>query len=256
MNTINDIRVTKITHVFSPYFEKGEKMKMENRLWYGLSFSIDGEIVYNIDGKKIVSDSKHAIFLPKGRTYTLECTKSGAVTLVNFQCEGFKFSDFLRIEISNPESFLSDHQLLERLDYHNKPYNRAKFLSVFYSILSRVAEEDPHNPYPVLRPAVKYIRQDPFNSELSVKTLAQKTDLSEVYFRKLFKLSYGVSPKQYILQLRINKAKELLNNDDYSISKIAEKCGCSNVYHFSKIFKEKVGCTPSEYRKAHRYAFF
>lgn len=256
MNSLNDIRVTKIHHTFTPRFTRHEVMHFDDRPYFGISLAIDGELTYYADGKKYVSDSEHIIIFPKGKTYELRCTKSGTLTLVNFDCIGFSCNEFMRIKVSDAKSFLSDHQQLEKLDYFNKPYNRAKYLSTFYGMLARVSKDDPQNTFPTLRPIVRIMRENLSNPRLSNEFLANQAQLSEVYFRRLFKLNYGVSPKQYLQQLRIEKAKELLQNDNLSITKIAEECGYSSVYHFSKIFKEKVGHNPAEYRKIYRNFYF
>ena len=256
MVSLNNIRVTKIFHTFTPRFEKHEVLHFENRQYFGISLAIDGEATYYADGKKYVSDSEHIIIFPKGKTYSLKCTKTGSFTLINFDCVGFECNEFMRIKISDVKSFISDHKMLENLDYFNKPYNRAKYFSIFYGMLARVAKDDPQNPFPMLRPIVRIMREMISDPNLSNEDLAKEAQLSEVYFRKLFKLCYGISPKQYLQQLRIEKAKEILQNSSHSITKIAEKCGYSSVYHFSKIFKEKVGYNPAEYRKIYRNFYF
>ncbi len=59
----------------------------------------------------------------------------------------------------------------------------------------------------------------------------------------------GISPINYIQQLRIKKAKEMLKSDYSKISLIAETVGYSNIYHFSKTFKQITGYSPTEYDK-------
>lgn len=256
MNSLNDIRVTKIRHIYTSQFEKGYILYQNRRTFHGISLAIDGECVYTIDGKNYVSDNQHVIIFPKDKIYTLKCTKSGSFALINFDCVDFECNEFNRIKISDRESFLSDFKLLEKLDYVNKPYNRAKFLSVFYGMLSRISKDDPQNPSPMLSHIAKVMRENLSNPHLSNLDLANEAQISEVYFRKIFKQGFGISPKQYLQQLRIEKAKELLGSSALSITKTAEQCGYSSVYHFSKIFKEKVGHNPAEYRKMHHNFYF
>lgn len=79
--------------------------------------------------------------------------------------------------------------------------------------------------------------------------LAQACRVSEVYLRKLFSKHLSTSPKQYIIDLRLQKATQLLREGALTITDISETCGFSNPYHFCRIFKEHLGITPSEYRK-------
>ena len=84
---------------------------------------------------------------------------------------------------------------------------------------------------------------------LTNESLASECKISEVYFRKLFKEHFGISPKQYVIDVRLERARQLLTEGSVSLAQISEACGFTNQYHFSRIFKERVGLTPSEYRK-------
>ena len=68
------------------------------------------------------------------------------------------------------------------------------------------------------------------------------------WFRKLFKNYTGLSPGQYYLQLKIEKAKELLCNSNSPIKKIAQELNFDSSFYFSRIFKDKTGLKPTEYR--------
>ena len=69
------------------------------------------------------------------------------------------------------------------------------------------------------------------------------------WFRKLFKNYTGLSPGQYYLQLKIEKAKNLLISSDLSVKQISNELNFESNFYFSKIFKEKTGLRPTEYRK-------
>lgn len=104
----------------------------------------------------------------------------------------------------------------------------------------------------VLHHALKYIAKNLSNPELSNTLIAQSMNISEVYFRKIFVEKYHQTPKQYILDIRIKKAKQLLTDSPYSVSAISELCGFSSLYAFSRCFKEKIGISPTEYAKENR----
>ncbi|MBE6591666.1 MAG: helix-turn-helix transcriptional regulator, partial [Ruminococcaceae bacterium] len=73
--------------------------------------------------------------------------------------------------------------------------------------------------------------------------------VSEVYFRKLFLNSFGVSPKEYMIQKRMDYAKNLLKSGDFSISEIATLCGYTESCHFSREFSKREGISPNQYGK-------
>jgi transcriptional regulator GlxA family with amidase domain len=71
-------------------------------------------------------------------------------------------------------------------------------------------------------------------------------------FRKVFKQVTGLSPNQYYLNLRLNKAKALLVNTDLSIVEISNLTGFENLFYFSNYFKKKNGVSPILYRNNKR----
>ncbi|SDN20776.1 AraC-like ligand binding domain-containing protein [Paenibacillus sp. yr247] len=85
---------------------------------------------------------------------------------------------------------------------------------------------------------------------ISLESMANRANLSISRFSIMFKQRYGLSPHQYLINMRVNHAKELLTNTDLSQESITLYCGFADLHHFSKTFKKRTGCTPGEYRKA------
>lgn len=115
----------------------------------------------------------------------------------------------------------------------------------FYAILYKLSPDE--KDVGILLPAIEHIEKNYSSHNVSNTELARLCNISEVYFRKLFFRKLNTTPKQYLLDLRISKAKELLAEGTLKISAVAERCGFTNQYHFCRIFKDKVGKTPSEY---------
>jgi AraC-like DNA-binding protein len=87
------------------------------------------------------------------------------------------------------------------------------------------------------------------NKVFSPEQAAQELKVGYSWFRKRFKNYTGLSPGQYYLQLKIEQAKIWLTTDNYPIKKIAYDLNFDSAFYFSKVFKEKTGMKPSEYRK-------
>lgn len=87
------------------------------------------------------------------------------------------------------------------------------------------------------------------SQKLSIDTLAKKQGLAPTSYIRLFKKEVGVSPHQFIIQLRIEKAKLLLQSTAMSIEDIAENTGFVDRFHFSKVFLQNAGKTPVAFRK-------
>lgn len=88
-----------------------------------------------------------------------------------------------------------------------------------------------------------------YSSNLTIADICQEINVSPFHFIRTFKQKTGMSPHQYLLRLRINKAKELLRLRQYSVAEAAMLCGFVNVSHFSSKFKDITGNTPSIYKK-------
>ncbi|MEL7510437.1 MAG: AraC family transcriptional regulator [Cyanobacteria bacterium J06554_1] len=100
-----------------------------------------------------------------------------------------------------------------------------------------------------LRQVLDYIDAH-LDQEIKLTDLTQLLDMSQYHFSRLFKQSLGISPYQYLLQQRVECAKQLLKNTDRLITDVALACGFNNHSHLSKQFKQLTGMTPRAYRSS------
>lgn len=241
---ITDIATPGIVHS-----EKGRCMEMEKRLYYGLSLCLGGQITYTMNGKKYVSNQDSAVLLPQGGTYSLYGDKEGLFPLINFRCENYACDEIGVFALENPQACIKDFETIRNLMLYGG--SRLKIYSVFYELLSKVfsLSASMHTP---MHSAIQYIEKNISDPNLSNEEIAKKMGISEVYLRKLFATHQKTTPKQYILDMRIRKAKQLLVDTPFTITAIAEECGFSSLYHFCRVFKLRTGTTPSEYAAKNR----
>lgn len=94
----------------------------------------------------------------------------------------------------------------------------------------------------------KYITEN-LQQEFLVERLAKKIKLSPSHFRILFKKEIGLSPSRYIINLRLEEARKLLETEDFlSVKQILLRVGFNEQSHFTREFKIKYGVTPKEHR--------
>lgn len=242
MGILDNIVITNIEPPIVVRSEKGRKFQMSNRQSYGLSLCISGHITYTMNGENYISDQNRAVLLPKGGTYSLHGDKEGLFPVVNFKCESFNCNEILVLPLENPQACIKDFETLKGLFLHDA--SNLKIYHAFYELLDKVSSASAQNP---LDSIIKYIAKNIHNPELSNTCLARQIGISEVYLRKLFSAHYNITPKQYVLDVRIRKAKQMLRDTPFTIATIAEACGFSSVYHFCRAFKQRTGLTPTEY---------
>ncbi len=100
-----------------------------------------------------------------------------------------------------------------------------------------------------IKRALDYI-SDNYQSAISLHTLASETNYSLFHFLRIFKLHTGMTPFEYLLTFKIEKAKDFLTNTNYTIAHICDLCGFSSCSYFSQIFKKRIGVTPTDFRKS------
>lgn len=97
--------------------------------------------------------------------------------------------------------------------------------------------------------ALSYIGEHLQEEELSIVQVATQIYLNPVYFGRVFKNTFHMTFKKYLLQQRMEKAKRLIQDGCESIGTVCEQVGISNASYFSHLFKEYTGKLPSEYKK-------
>lgn len=87
-----------------------------------------------------------------------------------------------------------------------------------------------------------------YNHEFSLQKLSSIANVSPYHFIRIFKAETGKTPYNYLMDIKIEKCKELLKSNQYSITEVATSCGFSSPSHFASVFKKRVGVTPTSYK--------
>lgn len=100
----------------------------------------------------------------------------------------------------------------------------------------------------MIRPVLEYMKEN-YSEGVTVDDLAQLVNISKSHFMSCFKRTVGIGAIEYLLQIRMRAAMELLTETTLSVAEISGRCGYNNLSNFNRHFKKIVGCTPVEYRK-------
>lgn len=104
---------------------------------------------------------------------------------------------------------------------------------------------------PLMRKAKAFLKESAFETVV-LSELAASLGLSTVQFSRRFRHKFGMNPSEYVSELRLDKARSLLQENKLTLDEIALQCGYSNGFYFSRVFSQKMHIRPSEYRQAYR----
>ncbi len=144
-------------------------------------------------------------------------------------------------------------RLIETIKHENIAFRQIsscfviQMLGLVYA--SALLNEKPNNRLESIIGSIRYKIHQEWNEALDMEKLAQEQKISYALFRKSFKEILGISPGQYHLNLKIEKAALMLKETDYSIAMVAQKAGFESEFYFSRIFKKKMGISPGKWRK-------
>ncbi len=152
------------------------------------------------------------------------------------------------------EELIDSYYKIFQLVQEERPYFQfiasGMIIKLLGYIVSLQTQQDFHGKH--IHSVIEKVRfrlRDHVEDNISFSQVALENNVGYSYFRKMFKKYTGLSPKQYLLQLKIMRAKELLVNSNMTIKEIGYRLGFHSVHYFSRIFKEKTGRNPSELRK-------
>jgi len=135
----------------------------------------------------------------------------------------------------------------------NTLHNGFEMLTFFLSIFQQQAENNKAKSAlkadRYMEAAEKYIALN-IQNPITVTELTDFLDVTQPYLFQLFKVRFGKSPKQYILEQKLAQARMLLDNTNLSVTHIANSVGFPDVLSFSRCFKSKLGISPQNYRVA------
>ena len=223
----------------------------KDRLFHGLVLNdekSDKEYLFS-DGSVLRTEPGSLFYLPKHASYTVRDITIGGCFAINFEAElgcrpvaiPVRGEGLLRAF----RRACSEWQL-------GKPTRHASAMCALYEAILLLAATGerayvPSKALERLRPAIEEIERGLGDPSLDVAHLAALCGMSEVYFRRLFLSAYAASPKEYIIEKRIEYAKLLLSSRQYSVQSVAEQCGYREPCHFSREFHRRTGISPGRY---------
>lgn len=213
------------------------------------------------DNTKIAAKSGDIVYTPINceysvRFYDFDCTESHTIG-VNFFLYDDENQPFILSEdilVFPGKEFCAPQFIKIDASYETPVLCPSKMKAAMYDIFSFLSEANRNKKiirerYGIIAEGIRYMEQNELQ-EKSIAEVARMCNVSEIYFRRLFKEYSGMSPIQYRINSKIERAKLYLEYENMSSREIAERLGFISSAYFTRQFKTITKMTPLEYKKS------
>ena len=254
MRVDNQFVITELNRIImvgkNEYPDK--KISFSKNIEYNeLIFHFSGHATVYFDDEILETRKNTIRFLPQGQVkrYDVDRYETGECIVAYFHTDQPVSQTAFVAELPQAEKIghLFRKMFSTWVGKNNGYYFEA--ISLLYKIFCEMQKTNyiPQQHYLRIKPAIQEIHDRFLSEDLSIERLSHMCGVSDSYFQRLFKEKFGVSPKKYLIQLKINHACELLRLDQYTVTQISQLCGFSDVFFFSRQFKAYMGISPTQF---------
>ncbi|MBE6553248.1 MAG: helix-turn-helix domain-containing protein [Ruminococcaceae bacterium] len=214
------------------------------RPYAAFSFRVKGSGMFKIGNRSLLVKQGDILFLPADTPYQVEYSSSESIVAHLRHCNYFNAETF---RLQNPsEASLLFTKLVE--DWQtNHSVNQAK--AAIYSILDRMEKEKTVSiENTAFASCLRYIESHYCEPTLHIGNVCKEGFISVSGLHRAFMQQFGMSPMQYVIKLRMEKALHLLAENNDSVKEIAFRCGFTDEKYFSRAIKHRYGVPPSQLR--------
>jgi len=221
---------------------------------------VDGTANYSINGVTHRAEAGEFLFIPRGtvrsgsNTEATHCKYTVLFNLeheVDAQGQEWLHTHFLRMKISHYDYVLKRFERLFQDRWEAKPYHEPICLGILIELLG-IAKREPVSP--AVEPIKFYLArqvqqelQQHYRESIHINDLAELIGRSPNYTIAMFKKAIGLTPIEYIHQLRVQEASSLLLESNMTVTEISDYLGFYDTSHFYRVFKKVMKESPSTY---------
>ena len=237
------------------------RIKRENYNSYMLFYICDGRLSLTSGGQTVVASAGQVGFLNCHEPH--EYHTIGNTEFVWLHLDGSNTDDFYRQAVQMHGGFVFDTPYAEQIkdgiyeivfSFRNEqPFSEVRLSQKLYGLLAATIDTDKANGEQsamdeTVAKAIRFIRTQYMNA-ITLTDVAAHVNMSQFHFSRLFKRGCGCPPHEYLILTRLNRAKHLLKTTDLPIKVIVQKVGYQNVSSFTNAFTDRVGISPTLFRK-------
>ena len=248
--------ITRIAFIDKNEYPEKKTAFSTNLKVHELIYQFEGDIMVEFDDQVFHCLPKCIRYLPIGKIskYTVERKLPSQSMLVCFNSTT-PLSPKAFIKNVNNEEIASLFKKIFAVWVQKEDGYMLECMSILYKILHLLSSQNSYadnKQSSLIQPAIDYIANNFLTQSITAQTLSSLCGISYSYLKKIFALKYNVSPKKYVIIMRINYACDLIKDGRYTIGEVAEKCGYNDLYFFSRQFKSILGISPTSYQKKYK----
>lgn len=226
-----------------------------NRDVHCFCFKLSGKSMHISADDSLLLEPNMVLYIPKNLDYYVNIEEEGPSISVDFHLNP-ECVYTPRMKLLSPKNPMQMQRIFSEmysLSAGISPGDSYTLIGHLYQLMGLIEDQLSSNSsnagYLKIEPSLLYIRDNLSDQLLSESVLAEMCGYSIGYFRRLFTSVTGMSPMQYIITKRMERAVSMLKSGIYSISETASETGYSNVYYFSTAFKRFYGEPPGKWVK-------
>lgn len=223
-----------------------------DRAFHAISLRIAGGADFTAGGGKLHAAPGDIIYIPAHFNYRIDSGDEELI-VIHFELSDSAYDGIEVFSPSDTRYFISKFKSLYSAWSAKKPDFNYECKAILYKVLAHILTERLEGVRDLtdkkFTETVEYIHEHYTDRALSVKFLAGMANVSDTYYRKLFKQKFKETPVKYITSLRVALAKELLESGYYNVTEAAERCGFDSQNYFSAVMKKATGFSPSEIKR-------
>ena len=238
------------------YVKKGSGHSVHTaRPCHGIVLNVSaGDKTYTFsDGRSVTVSHNELLYLPKGSSYRVSSVQMGECYAINFDTGDEQSHPVATLTPKNINAYLTLFEKATQLWRSRSGAYKKQCMAILYEIFALI-EGETHKEYltrataNLIAPAVEYIHQSYTKKQMQISELADMCEISEDYFRKIFRSTYGTTPIRYINALKLRYAKELIFMGECTVGEAAFLAGFTDSSYFSREFTRAYGVCPAHYK--------